>query len=312
MQDTDSSVLIGYDGSDEADAAIRRAGALLAPRRAVVAHVWGSSAELLMNTDITGLTGPLLESARELDLELEGHARAVAATGAELAEEAGFESAAVIARGKPKAWPTLIELAREHGVSAVVVGSRGLGGVKSALLGSVSSGLLDHARLPVLVVPPLEREDAQGPALIGYDGSEHADAAVEAAARLLEVRDVIVQTVWRSCSGAAAAGAAGAPVGVLVKGAERLDAELRLGAQRTAERGAALASEHGLVARAEAACAEGSVPSRLRDTAHQQRASVVVVGSHGRSAVGAVVMGSVSRGIVDLAPAPVLVVPPPR
>ena len=83
MQATDSTILIGYDGSEGADAAIRRTGALLAPRRAVVANVWGSSAELLMNADITGLAGPLLESARELDLELERHARAVAATGAD-------------------------------------------------------------------------------------------------------------------------------------------------------------------------------------------------------------------------------------
>ena len=38
----------------------------------------------------------------------------------------------------------------------------GWAGVKSALLGSVSSGVLDHAQLPVLIVPPLEEAHAPG------------------------------------------------------------------------------------------------------------------------------------------------------
>ena len=40
MPDTHATILIGYDGSDDAELAIRAAGRLLAPRRAVVVHVW--------------------------------------------------------------------------------------------------------------------------------------------------------------------------------------------------------------------------------------------------------------------------------
>ena len=39
----------------------------------------------------------------------------------------------------------------------IVTGARGLGGARSALLGSVSSGLIHNADLPVLVVPPRDR-----------------------------------------------------------------------------------------------------------------------------------------------------------
>ena len=51
-------------------------------------------------------------------------------------------------RGRPKAWPALLQLADEHDAAAIVVGSEGLGAVKSALFGSVSAGLLHHCKRP--------------------------------------------------------------------------------------------------------------------------------------------------------------------
>jgi nucleotide-binding universal stress UspA family protein len=312
MQDTGSTILIGYDGSDAADEAIRMAGRLLGPRRAVVAHVWESLAAQLLHTDIDTLGGPMQEPAQLLDEEEAEQAEAVAARGAELAAAARFEPLAVIARGEPKAWPTLLDLAEQHEAAAIVVGSRGLGGVKSALLGSVSSGVLDHAHRPVLIVPPLDDAEPAGPVVAGYDGSEQADAAIEAAGRLLSIREMLVQTVWLSCSEAAAAGVAGAPAGVVVKGAEEIDIQVRQGAKRTAGRGARLATKHGLEARAEAVRAYGNVWRTLLDAAHDHRAAAVVLGSRGRSAFASHVLGSVSRALVHHAPAPVLVVRPPR
>jgi nucleotide-binding universal stress UspA family protein len=47
----------------------------------------------------------------------------------------------------------LLSLARERGAAAIVVGSRGLGGAASALLGSVSSKLIHEADRPIVVVP---------------------------------------------------------------------------------------------------------------------------------------------------------------
>jgi nucleotide-binding universal stress UspA family protein len=49
--------------------------------------------------------------------------------------------------------------ARAHGASVIAVGSRGLGGARSVLLGSVSSGLVQNAELPVLVVPGEPEDD---------------------------------------------------------------------------------------------------------------------------------------------------------
>ena len=46
----------------------------------------------------------------------------------------------------------IVNLAEELGAGLVVVGSRGLGGIKRALMGSVSDSVVRHAHCPVLVV----------------------------------------------------------------------------------------------------------------------------------------------------------------
>jgi nucleotide-binding universal stress UspA family protein len=311
MRDASGTIVIGYDGSDDAENAIRCAGDLLAPRRAVVAFVWDSLADLLLHSGIDGLEGSMREAAEEVDAEDAREAKQIARRGVELAQAAGFEAVAAVARGKPKAWPTLLALAEQCGAVAVVVGSRGLGRVRSALLGSVSSGVLDHAHIPVLIVPPLEDPRAPGPVVIGYDGSEHATAAVETAGRLLKVRESILRTVWISYHAVAPGGVAGAPAAVVAAAAGEIDRGLRECAQRTAEQGARLAAGQGLEVQAKAVPADGNVWRTLLDTAHAHRAAAVVVGSRGSSGFGAALTGSVSRALVHHAPAPVLVVRPP-
>ena len=77
----------------------------------------------------------------------------------------------------------------------MVIGSRGQGAVKSALFGSVSSGLLHHAHWLVLVVPPTAKGTLVGPALIAFDGLDASRAGITAAAPLLAVREAVIETV---------------------------------------------------------------------------------------------------------------------
>jgi len=53
----------------------------------------------------------------------------------------------------------IVALAEELGADLIVIGSRGLGGVRRALMGSVSDSVVRHAHCPVLVVRP-EKEQA--------------------------------------------------------------------------------------------------------------------------------------------------------
>jgi nucleotide-binding universal stress UspA family protein len=305
------TILIGFDGSEDAENAIRRAAELLAPNRAIVAHVWDSLAELLLHADLDDLTGSMRQAAEELDAEDAQEAEQIAARGAALAEEAGLQAIPITARGRPKAWPTLLRMAEEHDVATVVVGSRGLGRVKSALLGSVSSGVLDNARQPVLIVPPLA-DEAPGPVVIGYDGSDYAEAAVAAAGRLLEVRETLLQTVWLAYRAVAPAALVGTSVAVVSKAAEEIDRGLATKAGETAARGARLACTYGLEVRAEAVEGHGNVWRTLLDTAEDHRAAAIVVGSRGTSGLESVLVGSVSRALIHHSQVPVLVVRPPR
>ena len=79
--------------------------------------------------------------------------------------------------GRPEA--EIVCLAEEIGAVLVVVGSRGLGSIRRALMGSVSESVVRHTHVPVLVVRDGEREAdyLPGRILLALDGSEQADDA---------------------------------------------------------------------------------------------------------------------------------------
>lgn len=79
--------------------------------------------------------------------------------GVRMAKEAGpdAEPAAVEAIGP--VWRTILEIADRHDAATIVMGTRGVSDIRSMLLGSVSSAVVQHATRPALVIPrPLAHE----------------------------------------------------------------------------------------------------------------------------------------------------------
>ncbi len=139
-------ILICYDGSEGAKHAIDAAASLLDGHPAVVLAVGPP----LTPEESYAALGTLVPSFQELNEE---QALERAKEGAELAASAGFAAEARAEVAAPT-WEGVIHVADEIDAAAIVIGSRGLSGVKEALSGSVSHAVAEHAGRPVLIIPP--------------------------------------------------------------------------------------------------------------------------------------------------------------
>ncbi len=142
------------------------------------------------------------------------------------------------------------------------------------------------------------------PVLIAYDGSDHAKHAIEqAGAELRTPRKAVVLAAYEPL---AAIPFWGAPAAMVPP--EMIE-KVRTEAERTAGEGAELASSAGFDA-------SSSVHEGVRtwqtilDAAKEAGAGIIVLGSHGRGAVGSAVMGSVATSVAHHADLPVLICRP--
>jgi nucleotide-binding universal stress UspA family protein len=207
-------------------------------------------------------------------------------------------------------WREIARAAEEHAADVIVCGSRGRGPVSRALLGSTSSSLLHHAERPLLIVPS-DASDLSGPALLAYDDSDGARAAVAAAARLLPARPAVVVHVWSSPLDRSYAGGALAlvPLGDAHDLVGDLDEMFAGSAEELAQAGRGLARDAGLDARSRAVKATSGTWRALAAAAADEGAAVIVAGSRGRGVLAESVLGSVSAALAHNAELPVLVVP---
>jgi nucleotide-binding universal stress UspA family protein len=156
MPAADAPVLIAYDGSDTARHAISEAGRLFGSREVLVVTVWEPGLAYESSMPTAGLEMPPVpvdvEGAREVEEELHERARQTAQEGAQLAQSAGLEAKGLAVADEVHVADAIVGLARKREVAAIVVGSRGLKGLRARLEGSTSNAVLRHAPCPVVVV----------------------------------------------------------------------------------------------------------------------------------------------------------------
>lgn len=147
-------MLICYDGSNDARYAIEHAGQLLSGQPATILTVWDGLAAVLTRAG-TGIGVSALDF-EAIDAASERAARDRAEEGARHARRAGLTAEPRVRERGVTIWGTILDEAAAIDASVVVLGSRGLSGIKSLLLGSVSNALLQHADRPVIVIPSQE------------------------------------------------------------------------------------------------------------------------------------------------------------
>ena len=274
-------LILGYDGSPPASAAIDAGAALFPGAHAWVTHLWAPpfASEALRRRLWTG-RGHVDDFVAAVEREGEREARRLAANGVTLARAAGWAAEPLVRRTYGGAGLELGQVAGELGADLVLAGSRGLGGTE-AVLGSVSDMMVHHSPQPAVVVPHplLEAEAAAlagGPVLVGWDGSAGAGQAWSAARQLFPARELLLVAV--DAAAEEVPGPAGEQVPVTQVPSRRP--------------GSASA-----VAEALAGCAR------------TRAAAAIVVGSRGRSSVREILLGSVAMATLHHSHRPVMVVP---
>jgi nucleotide-binding universal stress UspA family protein len=156
-KDLAGPLLICFDGSDHAKYAIRHVAGLLAAKAAVVVTVWQPTAFL---GGFAWAGEASMVDLGDLDRAVAEEGRRVADEGVRIAREAGLAAEPMAVEANGPVWKTVTETADRNDATAIVMGSRGLTGLRSMLLGSVSSAVVHHADRPVLVVHIPDNSDA--------------------------------------------------------------------------------------------------------------------------------------------------------
>lgn len=208
------------------------------------------------------------------------------------ASESGVSVSQRIVRGA--AAETLLDASTDG--SLAVVGSRGLGGFRRLLLGSVSSQCATHALVPTVVVPPAAATDRPiGRIVVGLDGSERSRRALTWAVDFApDECEIIVVGAWMpSRSGYVAV-------------AQLYSHELDHTRDRFNEILDALEADAGSTL-FERRFASADPATTLLEEA--ERADLLVVGQRGHSGLSAAILGSVSTHVLHHSPIPVAVIP---
>jgi nucleotide-binding universal stress UspA family protein len=142
-------LILCYDGSDDAKYAIAQAGRLFPGGPALVLTVWQPISNL---ASVTWSGATVMANFTELDHAAAEDGALRAKEGVGLAREAGLDAEPLAVEADGPIWETIIEAAERRHAAVIVMGSRGLTGLRSILLGSVSGTVVQHAHRPILVI----------------------------------------------------------------------------------------------------------------------------------------------------------------
>jgi len=168
----------------------------------------------------------------------------------------------------------IVRAAADFGADLVVMCSRGMTSLRSLLEGSVSHQVLSKAPCPILCLPGGLPQFRLRRIVVAWDGSPAASAALSLALRMSRKHEASVVAIH-----------------VGHDGSKPERSRLRANASF-----------------AEVDDGPDEVADTLNEAAHKARADLVVIGSHGRGDLTAMVLGSVTHRLLAISERPILVV----
>lgn len=284
------SIVVGVDGSDPAETAIRHA----------VGYASEFDARLLgVAAVVEHELSPLGIPEHELSVD-EDTKRSLTRLES-LAGDAGVPCETVVERGV--AHETVLDNADRVDADLVALGTHGRTGFDRLLLGSVAERTLRTSDVPVLTTHAMpEGSPSVRDVLVPTDGSDCAERAVDHAlqvARRFEATVHALSVVDVSALSSSFAAGPGIPAVV-----NTLEEQYQETVDAVAER----AEEYDLVA--ETAVTEGAPARVIRGYVDDHGVDLVAMGTHGRSGFSRQLIGSVAERVVRTSDVPVMAVPP--
>jgi nucleotide-binding universal stress UspA family protein len=142
-----------YDGSADAKRALERSGEILRGQEAVVMCVFESILEMPSGGELGYPDMIPVQDAAEVDQTSRTRSLELAEEGCKLLRATGLQATPAAVEGVGAVWRTILDEADKRDAAVIVVGSRGITGVRSLVVGSVSHAVANHSHRPVLIVP---------------------------------------------------------------------------------------------------------------------------------------------------------------
>lgn len=204
---------------------------------------------------------------------------------------------------------TIVEFASKEKIGLIVMGTRGLGGFKRAALGSVSSGVAEHAAHATLVVRPRGKKEDEGleirRILVAVDGSPNAQRALEAAvdlAKHLEAELRIAHVVFVP----ALFWSLGVPGSVVP--AEKIEEDAATSGRALLAKAVKFAKDAGVSNIKDELVTDLVSPYQgIVQLAEHDRADLIVIGTRGNEGFKRLLLGSVANSVLHYASCSVLV-----
>ncbi|WP_415381154.1 universal stress protein [Halosimplex sp. TS25] len=291
------SILVPTDGSDTAELAADHALAL--------ADAFDATVHVLGVVDVEGEAGPFDVGGVDDEFvgRLEADAEAAVDSVVDAVGDRPVETAVV--DGDPA--DAIVDYAAEEGVDLVAMGTHGRTGLDRVVTGSTSAQVVRESPVPVVTVRDVDGSlsTEYDDVLIPTDGSPAAEVAVDHGIAVADAFDATVHAVYVIDTMALAGGAdttmAGGGGGVAT--GDLLEPLVSSGEDAT-EGIAERAHDAGLDATTQVV--EGSPGSALVEYVDTESIDFVTMGTHGRTGLDRVLLGSTTERMMRHASAPVL------